>query len=217
MHRRTFLVSGPAAAAAGGFSVSAWAKPGAPSPSTSSAIPDSAVVPNPHAQIVVGEPPPASVILSPFEMMQGGVGLSARPDTVRNTPQGGTLLFKGSQNLLTLLYPTPAMTMTGQRLEVRVGGLLFAEMKIHVQAVVTSDDGKDTVKKQYVVHQVPQDQAIEFTVKTDMLTAGNLLKIHVSSTSTDVWAMFHSKFNRVDNPKPRRGTAKRRTPIAPPR
>jgi len=207
MQRRRFLSAGPIAAAAltVGATGTSQAKPGSSKPK-SSAVPAEVIDPS-KLGIKLEEPPDDRVVLTPFQLMDGGVGTHIKPTFMTVTPGGGSVSFApNGADYLRVLYPTPPMTMQGKHLEVSFRG--------HVPSIITvklesraAQGGSSVVKMQQTKRLQPTDNRVRFEVPTAMLKAGTILLLEFS-TSTEAFVLHNCTIERKTNPGPTAGPTK---------
>ena len=157
MNRRFFLKSGTLAVAAAAAPRAAQAKP--KGKTLDPADPANMVVPS--AKLDIERTPPKSVTLTPFRLMVDTVSLEANCHLIKNSADGGTLMFKGDQNSLRITYPTPPPSMHGHHLWVRLWGILPSPMGVRWAFMRPNRPGP---WRRFYSEFEPKDNAIEFEV-----------------------------------------------------
>ncbi|MEM6995767.1 MAG: hypothetical protein AAF721_34980 [Myxococcota bacterium] len=208
MNRRTFLTATPVAAAAMATANTALAaKPGKTKPSAS---PSAAVAMAPSlTDIKPEDPPDAHVVLTPFRLTGGGVGIAANPRSMKIDPEGGYLMFGEDGDWLTVRYPTPPLAMHNERLEVSVRGVVRSTMRVSVVAWKPDGPNKWKAVKQSVKTYRPSDNRFSFVVPTAMVDAGARLEIRITSID-DIWILHNCTIQRVKNPSSRPAARRQR-------
>ena len=141
-------------------------------------------------------------MLTPFRLMDGGVGIVATPRYVKIAPDGGALAFGPNENSLTVLYPTPPLTMRGKKLRVSVRGHIKSRM--HVKLVARdSAKGQGKVVRQLHLRRDPEDNKITFEVPSALLKAGARLDIELKSVSGP-WVLHNCTIVRGSSSSGRR-------------
>ena len=209
MQRRRFLSAGPIAAAAltVGAGRTTHAKPGKSKPSAA-AVPDPVLDPS-KLGIKLEEPPDAHVVLTPFQLMDGGVGTHIKPTFMTVTPTGGSVSFAANNtDYLRVLYPTPPMTMQGKHLEVSLRGHVPGIIKVEIESRA-AQGGSSVLKMQMTKRLAPTDNRVAFEVPTAMLKAGAVLLLRFSAV-TETFVLHNCTIDRKANPGPTAAPVKAR-------